>query len=170
MTCVESMSSYSGVFAPVDWLSSDLEEHWTMMWQRLKSYWMSLVLLSATTLLWSGCSGLPGGGGGGVTNPDQAFQGSFESSPKSGQASQDYEVKTITFANDGSFKVYRTKAKLTAETPDITGTYEVIDKDIVFKNPDGEEFEERGRFLDDNKTRFEWALFTIDVFEKKSAD
>ena len=170
MTSVKSLSSLSGMFFPDESWAAELQEQWTLFWRRSRSYWMPVLLVSTTALLWSGCSGFNGGGGGGgVTNPDQTIEGTYESTPKTGQASQDYEVKTITFGTDGTFKVFRTKAKFSAQNPDITGTYEVIDQDIVFKNPDGEEFEERGRFLDNGSTRFEWKLFTIDVFVKKSS-
>lgn len=154
------MTQYFGV--------SDLcVEDRMMISYQWQSSWLACSLWAAVLFLGIGCSGLPAGGGGGVTSEPRFIEGTFESSPKTGQAGQDYEVATIVFAKNGKFKAYRTKQSLAKQVPEIEGSYEIVEKDIVFKNPEGSEFSERGKMLVDGDGQFEWGQFPKDVFNRK---
>lgn len=133
---------------------------WNLSWPMAWS-WVAAMVVGI------GCSGLPAGGGGGVNSEPRFIENTFESSPKTGQAGVDYEVATIQFFKTGKFKAYRTKQSLSKQVPDIEGTYEIVEKDIVFKNPEGSEFSERGKMLGEGDNQFSWGQFPNDLFNKK---
>ncbi len=137
------------------------------MSQRLNRFLLSIFILSSAIFLWSGCSGLPGGSGGGVSSKPRFIEGTFTSSPKTGKASADYKIATMIFTKSGQFKAYRDAETLKKQEPDIEGSYEIVDNDIIFKNPSGTEYQNRGTLLDSTDTKFEWPeRFPGDVFGK----
>lgn len=134
-----------------------------------------MVSIFVVFLFWASCSNvpaggvlLPGGSGGGISSESRFVEGTFTSLSKAGAAGVDLKIATIVLTKEGKFSAYRTEKAFNEKNPDIEGTYEIVIKDIVFKNREGEEFQNRGFVLNESDTKFEWnGKFPGAVFVKK---
>lgn len=115
-------------------------------------------LLLLGMIVGTGCFGLPGGGGGTINpNEPRFISGDFVS----GQG------KVVSFAQDGSYKLFASAEKQASQEATIASKYEVNGNDISFEREDGSKFGSVGKLAEDGNS-FTWEEHPGETFTKKT--
>ena len=106
-------------------------------------------------VLTTACFSIGGPGSGTGTGNERKITGTYQS-----------DSVVVVFAEDGSYKVYGSKENFQAnKDPDSEAEYTILEKEIIFKNDEGNEIPERGILGEDDKS-FTWEQYPGQTFTR----